>query len=116
MRLLVFVSVWLFPRQVSWLFGFDVESNRLLSYVGRLFAARDGLMGWGTLTSRGADQQRWVTGGLVVDSVDVAAAVLAIRRRDVNAWGAITTIAAAMTGVVLSSAVLLAEERKEPVT
>ncbi len=91
------------------LFGLDIDGNPQLPYMGRLFAARDAALGWGTLTSDGDAQQRWVRGGLGCDVLDTVAGLRAARRREVSPYGGVAVTVAALTGAFLSALALRAQ-------
>ena len=100
-------STWLTPRLAGTVMGLDPRVNESAPYLGRLFAARDIVLGVGTAQSKGDVQKQWLTFGVVVDALDTLAAVAAIRAGELRGRGALggVGIAAAATalGVVALS-------------
>jgi len=76
-RIAVGASAWLTPNLSGRIFGLDPEGNPQLPYVGRLFGARDVVLGAGALRSPRKQKDAWVTAGLACDVADVAAGALA---------------------------------------
>jgi hypothetical protein len=76
-RIVVGGGTWLAPNLSGRMFGLDPEGNPQLSYVGRLFGARDVVLGAGVLRSSRKQKDAWVTAGLACDVADVAAGTLA---------------------------------------
>jgi hypothetical protein len=76
-RIAVGSGAWLTPNLSGRLFGLDPEGNPQLPYVGRLFGARDVVLGAGVLRSPRKQRDAWVTAGLACDVADAAAGVLA---------------------------------------
>jgi hypothetical protein len=76
-RMAVGAGAWLTPNLSGRLFGLDPDGNPQLPYVGRLFGARDVVLGAGALRSPRKQKDMWVTAGLACDVADVAAGALA---------------------------------------
>jgi len=76
-RIAVGASAWLTPNLSGRIFGLDPEGNPQLPYVGRLFGARDVVLGAGALRSPRKQKDAWLTAGLACDVADVAAGALA---------------------------------------
>jgi hypothetical protein len=76
-RIAVGTGAWLTPNLSGRLFGLDPEGNPQLPYVGRLFGARDVVLGAGALRSTKKQKDAWLTAGLACDVADVAAGALA---------------------------------------
>ena len=76
-RIAVGAGTWLAPNLSGRLFGLDPEGNPQLPYVGRLFGARDVVLGAGVLRSSRKQKDAWVAAGLACDAADVAAGALA---------------------------------------
>ena len=76
-RIAVGAGAWLTPNLSGRIFGLDPEGNPQLPYVGRLFGARDVVLGAGALRSPRKQKDAWVTAGLACDVADVAAGALA---------------------------------------
>src|SRR3989442_2692071 len=72
-RIAVGAGAWLTPNLSGRMFGLDPEGNPQLPYVGRLFGARDVVLGAGVLRSPRKQKDAWVTAGLACDVADVAA-------------------------------------------
>jgi hypothetical protein len=89
-RIAVGAGTWLTPNLSGRLFGLDPDGNPQLPYVGRLFGARDVVLGAGVLRSTKKQKDAWLTAGLACDVADVAAGALA------GARGQLPPAAAAM--------------------
>lgn len=76
-RIAVGASAWLTPNLSGRMFGLDPEGNPQLPYVGRLFGARDVVLGAGAIRSPRKQKDAWLTAGLACDVADVAAGALA---------------------------------------
>jgi len=76
-RIAVGASAWLTPNLSGRIFGLDPEGNPQRPYVGRLFGARDVVLGAGALRSPRKQKDAWLTAGLACDVADVAAGALA---------------------------------------
>src|SRR4029077_9036838 len=76
-RIAVGGGAWLAPNLSGRLFGLDPEGNPQLSYIGRLFGARDVALGAGVLRSGRKQKDAWLMAGLACDVADTAAGVIA---------------------------------------
>jgi hypothetical protein len=76
-RIAVGTGAWLTPNLSGRLFGLDPEGNPQLTYIGRLFGARDVALGAGVLRSSRKQKDAWLTAGLACDVADVGAGVIA---------------------------------------
>jgi hypothetical protein len=76
-RMAVGAGAWLTPNLSGRLFGLDPDGNPQLPYVGRLFGARDVVLGAGALRSPRKQKDTWVAAGVACDVADVAAGALA---------------------------------------
>jgi hypothetical protein len=76
-RIVVGASAYLTPNLSGRLFGLDPEGNPQLPYIGRLFGARDVVLGAGVLRSTKKQKDAWATAGLACDVADVGAGALA---------------------------------------
>jgi hypothetical protein len=76
-RVAVGASAWLAPNLAGRMFGLDPDGNPQLPYVGRLFGARDVVIGAGALRSPRKQKDAWLTAGLACDVADMAAGALA---------------------------------------
>jgi hypothetical protein len=76
-RIAVGAGAFLTPSLSGRLFGLDPDGNPQLPYVGRLFGARDVVLGAGVLRSGRKQKADWVTAGLACDVADVAAGAMA---------------------------------------
>jgi hypothetical protein len=104
---LAFAAAWLAPRLSGRIFGLDSEANPQAPYLGRLFAAREGLMAAQLLTAEDDELDRALTAQIAVDVADVAASVAAGTRgyvpKRTMVMGALTALAAAALGVLARS-------------
>lgn len=66
--------------------GTDTATARRVSWMTRMMAARDGVLGLGTVLAarRGADPVPWVLAGAACDAVDAAAMAGALRQRRIR--------------------------------
>ncbi len=95
-RIAVGAGTYLMPNLSGRLFGLDPEGNPQLAYVGRLFGARDALLGAGALRSSRKQKDAWVAAGVACDVADVGAGLLAgIRGQLPPASAALVTVTAA---------------------
>jgi hypothetical protein len=76
-RIVVGASAYVTPNLSGRLFGLDPEGNPQLPYIGRLFGARDVVLGAGVLRSSKKQKDAWATAGLACDVADVGAGALA---------------------------------------
>jgi hypothetical protein len=76
-RIAVGAGAWLTPNLSGRIFGLDPEGNPQLPYVGRLFGARDVVLGAGAIRSPRKQKDAWLTAGVACDVADVAAGALA---------------------------------------
>src|SRR5919201_6428464 len=95
-RIAVGSGAWLTPNLSGRLFGLDPEGNPQLPYVGRLFGARDVVLGAGVLRANRRQKTDWITAGMACDVADVAAGAMAGARGQlpVSAAGMVTATAA----------------------
>lgn len=98
---LAFGAGWLAPNAVARAFGIDADGQPAVAMLGRLFAARDAVLGAVLLEAEGEELDRWLCYGAVLNSADVAAALLAGLRRRLSWRSALTVAAVAGTGVYL---------------
>ena len=105
-RIAVGAGAFLTPSLSGRLFGLDPDGNPQLPYVGRLFGARDVVLGAGVLRSGRKQKADWVTAGMACDVADVAAGAIAGARGQLPlaSAGMVTATAA---GFALLSAWLL---------
>ena len=76
-RVVVGGGAWLAPNLSGRMFGLDPEGNPQLSYIGRLFGARDVVLGAGVLRSSRKQKDAWATAGFACDVADAAAGAIA---------------------------------------
>jgi hypothetical protein len=76
-RIAVGAAAWLAPNLSGRLFGLDPEANPQASYVGRLFGARDVVLGAGAIRAPRKQKDTWLVAGLACDVADVAAGTVA---------------------------------------
>jgi len=101
LRSVIGVSTWVAPDFTGRLFGLDPVANPQASYLGRLFAIRDLVLGVGTQNAEGEAGKLWLQAGVACDLADAAAGVLAGRDGRISPF---TTVL--LTGTALSAAVL----------
>ena len=100
-RIVVGASAWLAPNLSGRLFGLDPERNPQASYVGRLFGARDVVLGAGALRAPRRQKEKWLKAGLACDVADTAAGMMAGARGTLPApAAALVTLTAAAFATV----------------
>jgi hypothetical protein len=100
-RAVVGAAAWIAPRPSGRLFGLDSSANPQAPYIGRLFGARDVALAYGTLTTEGDDQDRWLVAALGCDVADAAAGIAAWRGGYLSPFSSVLVTAAALNGVAL---------------
>lgn len=77
--------------------GVDTATAKRMTWLSRMAAARDGVLGAGTLMSsaNGRGSAPWLLAGAVADAADAAAIAAALRTRKVAGIGAIGMVGAA---------------------
>jgi hypothetical protein len=100
-RAVVGAAAWIAPRPSGKLFGLDSRANPQAPYLGRLFGARDIALAYGTLSSEGAEQDRWAVAALGCDVADAAAGIAAWRAGYLSTLSSVLVTAAALNGVAL---------------
>jgi len=105
-RIAVGSGAWLTPNLSGRLFGLDPEGNPQLPYVGRLFGARDVVLGAGVLRSPRKQKNAWVQAGFACDVADVGAGLLAGARGQLPLASA-ALVSATAAGFALAGAWLL---------
>lgn len=104
-RLLIGAVFMAAPEGSVRLLGLDTATARRVAWLARMTAARDGVLGAGTLaaTTRGTGEAAWLVAGAVSDTAD--AVVLAAALRDGRVRGlrarAITAGAAVAAGLAI---------------
>ncbi|HEX4109649.1 MAG TPA: hypothetical protein VHX88_16040 [Solirubrobacteraceae bacterium] len=78
-RVAIGAGSWLAPALAGRAFGLDVEGNPQAPYIARLFGVRDAALGYGLLTSEGAERRRWLMIGIACDLADTLAGVQTLR-------------------------------------
>lgn len=106
LRLAVGVGAWATPRVAGTLFGLDSEGNPQAPYLARLFGVRDVALGWGTFTTEGDAQRRWLQAGLACDLADAAAGVAGGRAGYLPAVSAAMVTATALVASALGAKLL----------
>ena len=76
-RIAIGAGAWLAPSLSGRMFGLDPENNPQAPYLGRLFGARDVVLGTGVLRAPRKQKDTWLTAGLACDVADTAAGVMA---------------------------------------
>ena len=110
MRLAIGTGAWVAPSLSGRAFGLDPDANPQASFVGRLFAVRDAVLGAGVLSSDGEARRLWWRLGVVCDVADAAAAVIAGRNGDLPTFAAAMSTATALTAAGLGVAALAADD------
>jgi hypothetical protein len=100
-RTAVGVGAWLAPRLSGKAFGLDADANPQSPYLGRLFGARDVALAYGTMTTQGEEQDRWLVAALGCDVADAAAGIAAWRAGYLSPLSSFLVTAAALNGVAL---------------
>ena len=100
-RTAVGVGAWLAPRLSGKAFGLDADANPQSPYLGRLFGARDVALAYGTMTTQGEEQDRWLVAALGCDIADAAAGLAAWRAGYLSPLSGFLVTAAASNGVAL---------------
>lgn len=78
-------AMWLAPGMGAKIFGLDPEGQSATKFLARLFAIRDLALGAALLQADGADADRQVDLGIMVDAADFAAIVMAASRKEIGA-------------------------------
>ena len=104
LRSAVGAAAWMAPEKTGRLFGIDLEDNVAGPYLGRLFGARDIAMAAMVMAAESKDRRRQLRVGILVDSLDATAAIIAgtkgrLTKRSA-AMAAAVALAAAGLGVV----------------
>jgi hypothetical protein len=95
------VGAWFTPRLAGRLFGLDPQGNPQSPYLSRLFGVRDLALAWGTLSTSGEAQRRWLAAGLACDLADSVAGIAA------GKGGYLPKVSSGLvTGTAISAAVL----------
>ena len=91
------------------LLGLDTATARRTTWLARMTAARDGVLGAGTLVScaREDGAVAWLLAGSVSDAVDAAVLVAALREGKVHGWAAQAATAGAIAGALAGAAATL---------
>jgi hypothetical protein len=105
-RAVVGVASWVAPRLSGKSFGLSADDNPAAPYLGRLFGARDVALAYGSMTSTGEDQDRWLMAGLGCDIADAAAGIAAWRGGYLSPLSSFLVTSAAVNAVVLGAIAL----------
>lgn len=97
---------WVTPRLSGKAFGLDAAGNPQSPYIARLFGARDVALAYGTMTTSGEEQDRWLVAALGCDLADAAAGIAAWRAGYLSPFSSFLVTAAAVNGVVLGAIAL----------
>lgn len=91
------------PAGALRLLGVNTATATRVSWLSRMTAARDGVLGAGVLaaSARGTSTASWLLAGAVSDAADAAALTAALRSRKIGGTGAM-----AMTAVAAAAAAL----------
>lgn len=110
LRFIVGGGTWLAPGLMGRMFGLDADRAPELKYVGRLFGVRDAVLGVGLASTDGDSRRLWWQLGVACDVADAAAALMAMRRRDVTAGSGVLLTAFALLATGLGTAALAADD------
>jgi hypothetical protein len=105
-RAAVGAGAWLTPRLSGKAFGLDADGNPQSPYIARLFGARDVALAYGTMTTSGEEQDRWLVAALGCDVADALAGIAAWRGGYLTPFSSFLVTAAALNGVVLGAIAL----------
>jgi hypothetical protein len=104
LRIVAGVGAWAFPTLTGKVIGLNVSSdNHQAIYMGRLFGARDIVLGAGVLASSGDAKKLWWRLGILADAADAAASFQGLRAGGPKR-GMITATAVALGAVGLGIA------------
>jgi hypothetical protein len=106
LRVVVGAAAWLAPRQPGKGFDLDPDANPQAPCLGRLFGARDVVLGVGTLQATGEARRQWLQVGIVVDAADAVAALAAGRAGEVSPITAGPLCAPAVAAAALGAVAL----------
>ncbi|MBV6507090.1 MAG: hypothetical protein JJLCMIEE_00127 [Acidimicrobiales bacterium] len=77
LRAAIGAGAWLAPEKTARLFGISLDENIAGPFLGRLFGARDIAMALMVSAAEPTEQRRQLRVGIVVDSLDATAAIIA---------------------------------------
>jgi hypothetical protein len=106
LRTAIGVSAYAAPNTTAKLFGLDPDANPQATYLGRLFAVRDLVLGVGTMLSEPPARRMWLQAGVVCDLADAASSILAKRDGHLPAYAAFSTAAIAILAAGMGAAAL----------
>ncbi len=88
------------------LLGLDTATATRITWLARMTAARDTVLGAGTIASarRGPGAASWLVAGAVSDAADAAVIVAALREGKIRGWRAQAVAAGAVGAAVLAAA------------
>jgi hypothetical protein len=104
---------WLAPGITGRLFGLDVAANPQAPYLARLFGVRDAALGFGLITSSGAQRAQWLKIGIACDLADAAAGYLAGKDGTLPKFAAVLVTATALGAAGFGVAVLQGQSQSD---
>lgn len=107
-RIAAGVGAYLAPGPVARAFGTRADRDPATAFIIRTFGSRDLVLGVGLAGSQGRERDRWLVLGALADAMDAAAALWAVRRRQIPA---VNGVAVALTA---SAAVAAAARARQP--
>lgn len=107
-RITAGVGAYLAPGLAARAFGMRGDRDPVTAFAIRTFGSRDLVLGVGLAGSQGRERDRWLVLGALVDAMDAAAALWAVRRRQIPA---VNGVAVALTA---SAAVAAAARARQP--
>jgi hypothetical protein len=79
LRIAAGAGAYAFPDLTGKVLGLKLKDNHDAVFLGRLFGARDVLLGLGTLASTGEAKKLWWRLGIIADVADAGAGILGVR-------------------------------------
>jgi hypothetical protein len=79
LRIAIGAGAWAFPALTGKVFGFNMSDSQETIYMGRLFGARDVVLGAGVLASSGDAKKLWWRLGILADLADATASYKGLR-------------------------------------
>ena len=79
LRIVAGVGAWAFPTLTGKVIGLNLSDNQDAIYMGRLFGARDIVLGAGVLASSGEAKKLWWRLGILADAADATASYMGLK-------------------------------------
>ena len=110
LRVAIGAGAWVAPTFTAKLFGLAPKDNPQMSFMARLFGARDIALGIGTTQTSGPSRRLWWQIGIVCDLVDAAAAYLGGRNGSIPKFAALLAGSTALSAAALGVAAMNADD------